>query len=220
VVGLRVPENFLFYLSLHKGCNERLLAKARSMTAKELEISTDPAVIGLRKMVRDVFAEMHRMKAFVRLEPLGPHILCGYLRPRHRIGAHVCDYLARRNPQTIVVLGNGSESWISLCRDGKIICDHQGGMAEALVRLRSALDSSEVPSQDPSNDGPDAEGIWNIYYKSQYCAERRNAASFRSRMPRRDMNSAGLRLVQIEDGLTLDDFSDDGQSKEDLEERP
>ncbi len=201
---MRVPENFLFYLSLHKDCNKRLLARARSLTAKELEISTDPAGISLRKVVQAVFAEVHRMKAFVRLEPLGPHILCGYLRPRHRIGAHICDHLARRNPRTIVVLGNGSESWISLCLDGKIIRDHQGGIAEALERLRSALDSS----QEPSEGGSDAEGIWNIYYKSQYCAERRNAASFRRRMPRRDMNSAGLRLVQIEDGLTLDDFSE------------
>jgi len=213
VVGLRVPENFLFYFSLHKDSNERLLVQARSLTAKELEISTDPAVIVMRKMVHAVLAEVHRMKAFVRLEPLGPHILCGYLRPRHRIGAYVCDHLARRNPRTIVVLGNGSESWISLCLDGRIISDHQGGMAEALERLRSALDSSEAHSQETSKDGPDAEGIWNIYYKSQYCAERRNAASFRSRMPRRDMNSAGLRLVQIEDGLTLDDFSEAGQSK-------
>ena len=38
--------------------------------------------------------------------------------------------------------------------------------------------------------------LWQVYYDSQYCPERKNLAAFHSRMPRRDQEAAGLRLVQ------------------------
>ena len=75
--------------------------------------------VRLRKMVYAVMGEVHRMKAFVRLKPLGSQVLYGYLKPRHRIGGHVSDHFARRTPGIIVVLGNGSESWISALPGGQ-----------------------------------------------------------------------------------------------------
>jgi len=195
---LRVPENFLFYLSAHEDCTQRLLARAKGLVAEDLEVSHDAELVRLRKMVSSVQLEVHRMKAFVRLKAFGPHLLYGYLKPRHRIGAHVCDHFARRNPKTIVVLGNGRESWISLCSDGKILRDHTGGIAETLEQLRSNL-----PCSDERWDPHD---IWRIYIDSQYCPLRKNTAAFRRRMPRRDQDATGLRLVQNKNGVTLDDF--------------
>lgn len=195
---MRVPENFLFYLSAHEDCTQRLLARAKGLVAEDLEVSHDAELVRLRKMVSSVQLEVHRMKAFVRLKAFGPHLLYGYLKPRHRIGAHVCDHFARRNPKTIVVLGNGRESWISLCSDGKILRDHTGGIAETLEQLRSNL-----PCSDERWDPHD---IWRIYIDSQYCPLRKNTAAFRRRMPRRDQDATGLRLVQNKNGVTLDDF--------------
>ncbi len=195
---MRVPENFLFYLSAHEDCTERLIARAKGLVAEDLEVSPDAELVRLRKMVACVQREEHRMRAFVRLRSLGPCVLYGYLKPRHRIGVRVCDHFARRNPNVIVVLGNGSESWISLCSDGKIWRDHRGGIAETLEQLRSNLPCSD--------EGPDAKSIWRIYYDSQYCPERKNMAAFRSRMPRRDLEAAGLRPVQSKNGVTLEDF--------------
>ena len=195
---MRVPENFLSYLSAHEDCTERLLGRAKGLVAEDLEVSHDAELVRLRKMVCSVQAEVHRMKAFVRLRSLGPHLLYGYLKPRHRIGAHVCDHFARRNPKTIVVLGNGSGSWISICFDGKILHDQGRGMAETLEQLRSNLPCSD--------EGPDAKSIWRIYIDSQYCPLRKNAAAFRRRMPRRDQDATGLRLVPNKNGVTLDDF--------------
>jgi hypothetical protein len=68
VVGLRVPENFLFYLSAHESCTERLLARALDLTAKDVEISPDPEIVRVRKMVNSVRMEIHRMLGFVRLK--------------------------------------------------------------------------------------------------------------------------------------------------------
>ena len=136
---MRVPEDCHYYLSMHEDCSERLLARAKSFRPQDLEISNDQEAIRLRKMVYAVMGEVHRMKAFVRLKPLGTQVLYGYLKPRHRIGGHVSDHFARRTPGIIVVLGNGSESWTALFRQGRIMRDHGKGMAETLERLRSAL---------------------------------------------------------------------------------
>ena len=215
---MRVPEDYHYYLSRHQDCNERLLARAGSFTPKDLEISTDPEAVRLRKMVSAVMGEVHRMLAFVRLKPLGSQVLYGYLKPRHRIGGHVCDHFARRTPGIIAVLGNGSKSWISLCREGRIMRDHGRGIAETLERLSSALG---LPENGPDAGNPDmgdlnVDDLWQVYYDSQYCPEKKNLAAFRQRMPRRDQNAAGLRLVQNKKEVTLEDFIDDDKSNSEL----
>jgi probable DNA metabolism protein len=202
VAGLKIPENFLYYLSLHRECNERLLAGARELTAEDVEISLHPEALRIRKMVHAVLGEVHRMKAFVRLSPQGASVLYGFLKPEHRIGEHICDHFARRNAGMIAVLGNGSESWISLCREGRIRRDHGKGLAKTLEKLKAAL-----PHEAGANGlDPDVNGLWQVYYDSQYCPERRNLAAFKRHMPRKDQDAAGLRLVQDRRNTTLDDF--------------
>jgi hypothetical protein len=213
---MRIPEDFHYYLSRHLDCNERLLARARSFAPKDLEISTDPEAVRLRKMVSAVMGEVYRMKAFVRLKPLGSQVLYGYLKPRHRIGEHVSEHFARRAPGIIAVLGNGNESWISLCRGDRIMRDHGRGMAETLERLRSALG---LPEDDPDADNSNIsdlnlDDLWQVYYDGQYCQEKKNLTVFHQRMPRRDQDAAGLRMVQNKKEVTLDDFLGDGQSRE------
>jgi probable DNA metabolism protein len=203
VVQLRIPDNFLYYLSLHKDCKESYLIAAKSLTAQELEVSTHAKAVSQKKMVYAVLGEIHRMKAFVRLSFLGTCILYGFLKPRHRIGEHICDHFARRNGGMIVVLGNGSESWISLCRDGRVWHNHGRGLAETVEKLKSALPCSKDGTDVRD---PDVEGLWQVYYDSQYCPERKNPKAFRQHMPKRDQNSAGLRLIQNKNGVTLNDF--------------
>lgn len=195
---MRVPENFLYYLSAHMECNERLLALAESMSAEDLEVSVDPTALRLKRMISSVVIEVHRMKGFVRLKPLGARILYGYLKPRHRIGWHVSDNLAQSNPGTIVVLGNGFESWTSLFSGGKVLRHHGKGLAETLEGLATAFDASE--------ENLELEGIWRIYYESQYCPQRRNLGAFQRRMPRRALEESKLTIERNRNGATLDDF--------------
>ena len=204
MAGVKIPDNFLYYLSLHEDCNERLLARAGNLTPEELEVCIHPEVARIKRMVFAVLGEAHRMKAFVRLQPLGARVLYGFFKPRHKIEEHICDYFARRNAGIIVVLGNGSESWISLCLEGIIWRDHGSGMAITLEKLKTALHCSEDGS---SEDLANVESLWQVYYDSQYCPERKNLSAFRRQMPRRDQDSAGLRLVQNKKNVTLDNFS-------------
>ena len=71
MVSLRIPENFLYYLSMHESCSEPQLCRAEKLTAEDVELSMDLEVVGIRKMIRSVLAEVYRMRAFVRLKPLG-----------------------------------------------------------------------------------------------------------------------------------------------------
>ena len=197
---MRVPEDFPRYLSAHEDCTEKLLCQAEDFSAQDLEISIDPQAAELRKMVYGVVAEVHRMKGFVRLSSLGPHILYGRLKPRHRIGEHISDHFARKNPQTIIVLGNSTESWVSLYQGGVFQRLHCGGLNETLERLKSDLGGI-----DDSSEG-DIEAAWKIYYDSQNCQERRNMGAFHRHMPERDLGSAGLTTERNKNGVTLEDF--------------
>jgi probable DNA metabolism protein len=156
----------------------------------------------IKRMVYAVMGEVHRMKAFVRLSSLGTSVLYGFFKPRRKIGEHICDHFARRNAGIIVVLGNGRESWISIFREGRVRWDHGQELSKSLERLKSALHCGE--------DGYNVEDLWQVYYDSQYCPERKNLAAFLRHMPRRDQEAAGLRLVQNKKNATLEDFLGEG----------
>ncbi len=205
---MRIPDNFLYYLSMHEECNERLLARAKSLRAEEVDVSPHLEVIRIKKMVFAALGEAHRMKAFVRLSPIGASVLYGFFKPRHKIGEHICDHFARRNAGIIIVLGNGRESWVALCLKGRIWRDHSGGMAITLEKLKGALHCDQDGSSvDGASKGlSNAEGLWQIYYDSQYCPERKDLAAFHRHMPRRDQEAAGLRLVQNKKNATLQEF--------------
>lgn len=93
--------------------------------------------------------------------------------------------------------------------------DHGRGLNETLDRLKSAL---KIPEKEKEADaggadiavldanGLDADDIWQTYYDSQYCPERKNLQAFRQRMPARDQEAAGLQLMQKKREMTLEDF--------------
>ena len=137
---------------------------------------------------------------------LGPYILYGFLKPRHRIGEHICEHFARRNAGIIIVLGNVGESWICLCRDGRIWRERGSSLSECLEGLKSALRRDNGQPNEIGRDDLDVDHLWQIFYDSQYCSERENLAAFRRHMPRRDQEAAGLRLVNKRKEASLEDF--------------
>jgi probable DNA metabolism protein len=201
VAGLSVPPNFLYYLLMHEKCSDQLLCKAKRLSAEDVELSAHPQAVQIRKMVSSVLMELHKMMGFVRLKPLGPFVLYGYLKPKHKIGSHICSHFARRSPNTIVLLGNGLESWISLCAEKDIFQARGCGLDQSLQELKGAMDGAGRDC--------DVEEAWRAYYSSQYSPERRNIQAFGRRMPRVSLDSAGLELEKNKNGLTLKDFFGD-----------
>jgi probable DNA metabolism protein len=197
---LRIPENFLYYLSMHESCSEPQLCRAEKLTSEDVELSMDPEVVGIRKMIHSVLAEVYRMRAFVRLKPLDERVLYGYLKPKHKTGGDICRFFARRSPFTMIVLGNSLESWISLCAGGRVLQGNSGSLEQALEEISGILGRAEKDR--------DLEEVWKVYYSSQYSPERRNIKTFHRRMPRNVLDRAGLELEQNVNGSTLSDFFD------------
>ena len=183
---------------MHERCSEPLLYEADSLTSEDIGLSSDPKVVRIRKMVSSVLSEIYRMRSFVRLKALGNRVLYGYLKPRHKTGSDISRFFARRLPFTIIVLGNSLESWVSLCSWGDVLQANGGALEETLEGLRSALDREEKAH--------DLEEIWRVYYPSQCSPERKNITAFHRRMPRTALDSAGLKVEQNKNGLTLEDF--------------
>ncbi len=194
-----VPANHLEYLGYHKNCEDRHLALAARYRPQEIEASPEPALIELRKMIYATMAETHRMRAFVRLAPLGEEVLHGFLEPEHKTGAKITAILARRFPMTIILLGNRRESWVCFFKGKGVLHAHCGGLNTTVERLKGLLGGEEM--------GKDVEKLWNIFYHSQFTPRRRNMKRFHQAMPKKSLKKA--RLVTENDPdrcTTLDDF--------------
>ncbi|MBI5000920.1 MAG: DUF4130 domain-containing protein [Euryarchaeota archaeon] len=194
---MRAQGDFLDLLSLHEGCTERLLEEASRIRPDELRCSTDPKVIRIRRMADSVSGEIHVLAGFVRLSPIGEKVLYGYAKPRHGVGRRVCSRLARRFPGTLILLGNNSKSWLALY-DGTRYYHAEGDSLNAVAeQLRALLNNRGDKSP---------EELWETYYWSQYCDERRNLPHYRRQMPTLYLREAGLGVESAENRTTLDDY--------------
>jgi probable DNA metabolism protein len=193
-----VPENFQYYLSMHSDFSNQQLCRAEKLTAIDLELSSSPDAIHYRKMVRSVLAEIYRMRGFVRLEPIGENVLYGYLKPKHKTGREICSYFARKFSNTLIVLGNHYQSWISLCANNDLMNAEGNGLEQTIDELKRIYADSK--------NSDDIRSIWNVYYSSQYISERRNILAFHRRMPKHSMKGVNLEIEHNKNGLKLDDF--------------
>ena len=149
-------------------------------------------------MVNNVLAEIHLMRGFVRLKPVGEIILYGHLKPQHDIGHTVCYFLSRRFPGTIIILGNNSRSWISLYDGSKALGSESGPLSKTVDELKVLMN---IPEE------MEVENLWETYYWSQYCEERRNVKYHKKNMPKKYMDAAGIKVARNNNRTTLDDFS-------------
>jgi hypothetical protein len=63
--------------------------------SEDIEVSSDPKVVRIRKMVSSVLSEIYHMRGFVRLKALGNLVLFGYLKPRHKTGSDISRFFAK-----------------------------------------------------------------------------------------------------------------------------
>jgi len=195
----RTPENFIPFLRLHRDCSEEHVMIAREFTADDMESTPDPEIIEIRRMIYAVTTEIHRMKAFVRLNQLGDAVLYGTMRPEHRIGERVSAHFAFRFPRTIIVIGNRKESWVAFYNGGRVQHTRGGGLAETVEEIKGKLG-------EPSA-GEDVSGLWDTFYHSQFTPRRRNMKRFNRMMPKKSLEAAGLVTEKRQDGVrTLDEY--------------
>ncbi len=193
------PTNFLKILELHEKCNSTVLRKASDICPNDVDISMDPEVIKIRRMVNSVLGENHMMKSFVRLKPQGQKVLFGYMKPQHDVWLLVSTFFAHRFPDTVIVLGNNTKSWVTIY-DGNTIKHSQAkSLTSTLKELEDIFGESDV--EEPKE-------LWDTYYWSQYRPEAKNTKYFKQNVRQKYMKAVGLH-ADTDSGLkTLDDFTD------------
>ena len=176
--GLLVPRQFpdLAESALHHSnpsCPSllyRLLFRMQS-ERKLLAVMTDPDVISVRAMVRDVHNDCHRMMAFVRFREIATEKsgtptrrrFMAWHEPDHYIVARMAPFFRRRfsDMDWAILTPKGSAA----CTDGKILV-------------------SDEPATRP-NLADDTDDLWRTYYASTFNPARLKVKTMQSNMPKR-----------------------------------
>jgi len=195
---LRTPDDFLELLAAHRNSDDRLIERASKLTPLEIETSADPKIVRIRRMVYSVQGEIHRMRGFVRLAPLGRKVLYGRMSPVHEIGFDVADFFAKRFPGTVIVLGDETRSWASLRSEGGFLRSRSEGITGSLEKLAQHLDIR--------TDEGDAAAIWEVYYRSRDQPRKNGDRPFGGRISKRSIRSAGLETERGRGNAKLADF--------------
>ncbi len=192
------PTNFLQILEKHEKCNNTILRKASDICPNDIDLSTDPEIIKIRRMVNSVLGENHMMKSFVRLKPQGQRVLYGYMKPQHDVWLMVSTFFASRFPGTVIVLGNNTKSWVSIYEGNRIRHSKAKSLTSTLKELEEIFGESDIEEPDK---------LWDTYYWSQYRPEAKNTKYFKQNVRQKYMKAVGLH-ADTDNGLkTLDDFS-------------
>lgn len=199
---MRTLDDFIELLAAHKDCDTQLIERARKLSPLEMETSTDPKIVRIRRMIYSVQGEIHRMRGFVRLEPRGRKVLWGRMSPDHEIGFEVADFFAKRFPGTIIVLGDETKSWSSLRIEGGFLRTRGDGVTKSLEELGSLM-NIETDEDDAEADVTD---LWEIYYKSQDQPREDGRRSFRGRISKKALMSAGMETERGRGNKRLGDF--------------
>ena len=217
--------DLLRLLAAHRDSNDRLVARARTLSPEEVEASKDPQVLRIRRMALAVRGEVCRMRGFVRLAPLGDRVLWGRISPHHDVGFEVADFFARRFPGKIIVLGDKKRSWSSLYSDGAILHEVGGGLSITLAEIsrimglkfeggekdekEDMVESKAEMGQHNEEDGKRhgvAADLWSVYYQSQDVPRKAGGRRYGGRISRRALRSAGLDTEKGGGSARLQDF--------------
>jgi len=197
---LRTPDDFMELLAAHKDSGERLIEAARRLSPLEIETSTDPKIVRIRRMIYSVQGEIHRMRGFVRLEPLGEKVLRGRMSPDHEIGFEVADFFAKRFPETIIILGDETRSWASIRTEGGFFRSRGDGITASLEELSRLMDIGT------DEDDADVSDLWDVYYNSQDQPCKDGKRLFGGRISKRSLVSAGMETERGRGNKRLADF--------------
>lgn len=224
--------DLLRLLAAHRDSNARLMARARTLSPEEVDASTDPQVLRIRRMALAVRGEVCRMRGFVRLAPLGDRVLWGRIPPHHDVGFEVADFFARRFPGKMIVLGDKKRSWSSLYAGGDILHEVGGVLSTTLAEISRIVDlrfeggeeGREVSEEkggeerdekevEPQHIGAEegagtaAADLWSVYYLSQDVPRRAGGRRYGGRISRRALRSTGLDAEKEGGSARLQDFT-------------
>jgi probable DNA metabolism protein len=181
---MKTPENFMDYLAAHRDCNDEIIDYARMLSAEDIDLSMEPKIARIRRMISAVRCETHKMMGFIRLVPLSDSVSYGYMEPEHDIGKWVAASLAHRFPNTQIVIGNHMHTWSAQYSDCGLIYSKGVGIMQRIDELKEEYTDLSTQTE--------TQKLWTTYYISQYSRERKNPRLFQKNMPEKHIRAAGL----------------------------
>ncbi len=197
VVELSLNKRNIALLKANKDSNRSDLKLAKKIDEERLHKAKEEDIIRMRKLIREVGREIHKMKGFVRLKHIGKKLKFGYIKPEHEIGEMVTEWFANRFPGIIIVLGNEKESWISIKAEEKFETEKSGSLENTVKQLSDHL---HVKGK------VDFGNLWEKYYESQYSDERKNKKLFKKNMPEKFRKRAENNVENRFKNKTLEEF--------------
>ena len=153
----------------------QLIAHALSMEqpGRVLEVLTDPWVIRVMYLARNVWNEAHHLLGFVRFEELQNRVLLSVIRPKNRVLPILAPHFADRLPK---------ENWMIYDRGRQEFAVHPAGRPWVLVR-------GETLDEDMRNQMSDRERefqeLWKDFLRSTMIEERKNEELQTQMLPKR-----------------------------------
>ncbi|MDB4391065.1 TIGR03915 family putative DNA repair protein, partial [Akkermansiaceae bacterium] len=134
-----------------------------------LKITTDPDILNLLRMRKEISRDIHKMHAFVRFKKTGEDMksereqFMAWFEPDHRIMPLTAQFFQKRftGMDWSIFTPTGSASW-----DGKIL------------RLGPGVDKVEVPKEE-------LDELWRGYYKSIFNPARLKVKAMQAEMPKK-----------------------------------
>lgn len=171
--GFRVDREFVDAAeeaSLHRRADRwnllyRILWRLTHGEPRLMQVESDPDILELRRMGKQVSRDAHKMKAFVRfrrMEHEGAEHFVAWHRPDHYVVRRTAPFFARRFP---------SMSWTILTPDESVTWDQRE------LRFGPGVPQSEAPAPDALED------LWRAYYRSTFNPARIKLAMMRREMP-------------------------------------
>lgn len=135
------------------------------------------------------------------------------MSPDHEIGFEVADFLAKRFPGTIILLGDEWRSWSSFRTESGFLRSRGDGVASALEELGRFMDvgaGEGKGEKEDEMDEDDADGgvtdLWEVYYRSQDEPRKDGRRPFGGRISRCAERSAGMETERGRGNKRLGDF--------------
>ena len=153
----------------------QLIAHALSMEqpGRVLEVLTDPWVIRVMYLARNVWNEAHHLLGFVRFEELQNRVLLSVIRPKNRVLPILALHFADRLPK---------ENWMIYDRGRQEFAVHPAGRPWVLVR-------GETLDEDMRNQMSDQERefreLWKGFLRNIMIEERKNEELQVQMLPKR-----------------------------------
>jgi len=174
---------------------DNLAKKAEELPDSEVLNKRTEMSVELHRRARQVGDESGKLKAFVRLEPIGSGVLFAAISSEHDVLESVANHFCARFPTfAVAIYGNGKLVFRSRGRGGELpVAGKEAAREWAEKELRGEERAEGLVG---SALGEWSEDLWKTFYAAQFVEQRRSRKRMLAHMPKKYMQRLGMRFEE------------------------